>query len=178
MEFHLVHNRKENCHHDHILFNVKGNGNIVFSVHIAGKNSAAETTCFGDALRSWEIDTLQQVFWRGYRAILVKIPVGRFQFTRIPITHLNHICNSKCVQSNINGTLLQFVGILVNWHVSAGILTSIPRYPRQNTLWKVSIYQDPNDSLECVVYVAEFFSVDQMANYLTSLERNHGGIVR
>ena len=25
-------NRKENCHHDHIPFNVKGNGNIVFSV--------------------------------------------------------------------------------------------------------------------------------------------------
>ena len=32
MEFHLVQNRKENCHHDHILFNVKGNGNKVFSV--------------------------------------------------------------------------------------------------------------------------------------------------
>ena len=26
-------NRKENCHHDHIPFNVKGNGNIVFSVY-------------------------------------------------------------------------------------------------------------------------------------------------
>ena len=25
-------NRKENCHHDHIPFNLKGNGNIVFSV--------------------------------------------------------------------------------------------------------------------------------------------------
>ena len=25
-------NRKENCHHDHIPFNVRGNGNIVFSV--------------------------------------------------------------------------------------------------------------------------------------------------
>ena len=32
MDFHLVQNRKENCHHDHIPFNVKGNGNIVFSV--------------------------------------------------------------------------------------------------------------------------------------------------
>ena len=31
MKFHLVQNRKENCHHDHIPFNVKGNGNIVFS---------------------------------------------------------------------------------------------------------------------------------------------------
>ena len=25
-------NRKENCHHDHIPFNVKGKGDIVFSV--------------------------------------------------------------------------------------------------------------------------------------------------
>ena len=33
MESHLVQNQEENCHHDHIPFNVKGNGNIVFSVH-------------------------------------------------------------------------------------------------------------------------------------------------
>ena len=26
-QFHLVQNRKENCHHDHIPFNYKGNGN-------------------------------------------------------------------------------------------------------------------------------------------------------
>jgi len=32
MELHLVQNRKENCHHDHIPFNLKGNGNIVLSV--------------------------------------------------------------------------------------------------------------------------------------------------
>ena len=32
MEIHLVQNRKENCHYDHIPFNEKGNGNIVFSV--------------------------------------------------------------------------------------------------------------------------------------------------
>jgi len=31
MEYHLVQNRKGNCHHDHIPFNVKGNGNIFFS---------------------------------------------------------------------------------------------------------------------------------------------------
>ena len=34
MEFHLAQNRKENCHHDHIPSNLKGNGNIVFSVYI------------------------------------------------------------------------------------------------------------------------------------------------
>ena len=34
MEIHLVQNRKENCDHDHITFNVKGNGNIVFSVYV------------------------------------------------------------------------------------------------------------------------------------------------
>ena len=32
MEFHLVQNRMEHCHHDHIPFNVKGNGIRVFSV--------------------------------------------------------------------------------------------------------------------------------------------------
>ena len=32
MELHLVQNREENCHHDHIPFNMKRNGNIVFSV--------------------------------------------------------------------------------------------------------------------------------------------------
>ena len=34
MEFHLVQNRKENCPHDHIPFNMEGNENIVFSVYI------------------------------------------------------------------------------------------------------------------------------------------------
>ena len=33
-EIHLVQNRKENCHHDHIPFDVKGNGNIVFSLQL------------------------------------------------------------------------------------------------------------------------------------------------
>ena len=28
-------NRKENCHHNHISFDLKGNGNKVFSVHTA-----------------------------------------------------------------------------------------------------------------------------------------------
>ena len=32
MEFHLVENRKKNCHLDRIPFNVNGNGNIVFSM--------------------------------------------------------------------------------------------------------------------------------------------------
>ena len=33
MVFHLVQNRNENCHHDHIPFNLKGNRIRVFSVH-------------------------------------------------------------------------------------------------------------------------------------------------
>ena len=32
MEFYLVQNWKENCHHNHIPFDLKGNENIVFSV--------------------------------------------------------------------------------------------------------------------------------------------------
>ena len=39
MEFHLVQNRKGNCHLDHIPFTLKGNGNIVFLVHHTGKNN-------------------------------------------------------------------------------------------------------------------------------------------
>ena len=35
MDFHLVQNRKENCHHDHIPFNMEGNGIRVFSVYRA-----------------------------------------------------------------------------------------------------------------------------------------------
>ena len=37
MEFHLVQNRNENCHHDHIPFNVKGKGNIVCSWSLFAK---------------------------------------------------------------------------------------------------------------------------------------------
>ena len=32
IKFHLVQNRNQSCHHDHIPFNVKGIGSIVFSV--------------------------------------------------------------------------------------------------------------------------------------------------
>ena len=34
MEINFVQDRKEKCQHGHIPFNVKGNGNIVFSVYI------------------------------------------------------------------------------------------------------------------------------------------------
>ena len=46
MEFHLVQNRKENCHHDHIPFNVKRNGNIVFSVNTVAGLCALYTRLF------------------------------------------------------------------------------------------------------------------------------------
>merc|ERR1719154_954977 len=37
MDIHLVQNRRENCHHDHIPFNVKGNRIRVFSVCVVLK---------------------------------------------------------------------------------------------------------------------------------------------
>jgi len=46
MEFHLVQNRTENCHHDHIPFKVKGIGNIVFSLHYAGRRRSVRTCLF------------------------------------------------------------------------------------------------------------------------------------
>ena len=38
MEIHAVQNRKENCHHDHIPFNLKGNIILVFSVQRSWAN--------------------------------------------------------------------------------------------------------------------------------------------
>ena len=38
-EVHLVQNRKENCYHDHIPFDLKGNGMLVFSVHVSSSNA-------------------------------------------------------------------------------------------------------------------------------------------
>ena len=43
MEFHLVENRKENCHRDHIPFNVKGIGNIVFLVYDVDSSEVINT---------------------------------------------------------------------------------------------------------------------------------------
>ena len=39
MELYMVQNRKENCHHDHIPFNLKEIGNIVFSPNLLAKTS-------------------------------------------------------------------------------------------------------------------------------------------
>ena len=46
MEFNLVQNRKKNCNHDHIPFNLKINGNIVFSVQTAPKQAMRDVTSF------------------------------------------------------------------------------------------------------------------------------------
>ena len=53
MDFHLVQIRKKNCHHDHIPFNVKRNGNKVFSVYMAefSSKSAARFSCLSPASR-------------------------------------------------------------------------------------------------------------------------------
>ena len=56
-------NRKENCHHDHIPFNVKGNANIVFSVRGRGREMPApewQGLC-SLAMRKWNfIDCLKK----------------------------------------------------------------------------------------------------------------------
>ena len=44
MEFHLVQNRKESCHRDHIPFNVKGNGIGVFSVFMMPRDTSLSDT--------------------------------------------------------------------------------------------------------------------------------------
>ena len=44
MQYHLVQNLKENYRHDHTPFNVKGNGNIVFSVYFILSSKAQIST--------------------------------------------------------------------------------------------------------------------------------------
>ena len=39
VDFHLVQNQIENCHNDHIPFDLKGNGNIVFSASLVNMGS-------------------------------------------------------------------------------------------------------------------------------------------
>ena len=43
IKFHLVQNRKEDCHHDHIPFNLKGIGNVVFSVFLSWRCPQADS---------------------------------------------------------------------------------------------------------------------------------------
>ena len=54
--------------------------------------------------------------------------------------------------------LSEWFGILVNWHISMGILTRLASYPRKNACWKISIYYYLNCSLKRLVYVAGFFT--------------------
>ena len=57
MEFHLVQNWKENCHHNHIPFNLKGIGDIVFSVstrHI-NRSDWADTSAISHTVSGWHI---------------------------------------------------------------------------------------------------------------------------
>ena len=42
MDFHLPQDRKENCHHDHIPFNLTGNGILVFSVQTVRRTAVRE----------------------------------------------------------------------------------------------------------------------------------------
>ena len=52
MELYLVKNRKENCHHDHIPFNLKGNGNIIFSVQLQEVERITSLGIMGTQLRA------------------------------------------------------------------------------------------------------------------------------
>ena len=53
MEFHLVQNWKENCHYDHIPFNLKGKGNPVFSVQ--SKLRSGEKFPVIDGFGRWQV---------------------------------------------------------------------------------------------------------------------------
>ena len=48
MEFNLVQNRKENFHHDHIPFNLKGNGILVFQCKQLQRRTTKSETRVGN----------------------------------------------------------------------------------------------------------------------------------
>ena len=52
MKIHLILNRKENCPHDHIPFNLKGNGILVSSVQVDDKKN------FSPDPQQWTLITL------------------------------------------------------------------------------------------------------------------------
>ena len=55
MEIHLVQNRNENCHHDHIPINLKGYGILVFSVQNNQKMNSERIT--GQPIQSFGLQT-------------------------------------------------------------------------------------------------------------------------
>ena len=73
MEFHLVQNRKENCHDNHIPFNVKRNGNIVhlFSVCTPGRygNGRRARSQFENISRRSFICTIYLLYFSDVRVI-------------------------------------------------------------------------------------------------------------
>ena len=73
MEFHLVKNRKENCHHNHIPFDLKGNGCIVFSANALLHNvtmfhnvTGRQFPDNGPMLRNVIINHIARHFWNFY----------------------------------------------------------------------------------------------------------------
>ena len=62
MEFYLVQNRMENCRHDHIPFNVKGNEIIVFSVYAPNIYIYIQSSVKYDQI--WNVITLFRLIWR------------------------------------------------------------------------------------------------------------------
>ena len=63
---------------------------------------------------------------------------------------------------NINDTLV--IVILVNLHISTGIMKKIASYPHLNTCWNVSFYLNCNVSLKlkkcCRIFLSDFFGGD------------------
>ena len=71
MEFHLVQNRKENCHRDHIPFNFKGNRILVFSVYII--NSMQKYMYIYSRIKAFEENSGQYIYHSIYLHVYIYI---------------------------------------------------------------------------------------------------------
>jgi len=72
MEFYLVQNRKENCYHDHIAFNLELNGNIIFRVDTVPSNCYLSNT--NSYQRKITKYNTQDFFFSNDTTDLIKLP--------------------------------------------------------------------------------------------------------
>ena len=87
-EFHFVQIQKENCHQDHIPFNVKGIGSIVFSVqHKYAAKTLHISIIFCNPSEMTHFYTNLVIMTA--QAVLVKIFVETLKFTSTDFTRLN-----------------------------------------------------------------------------------------
>ena len=96
MKFHLAQNRNENCHHNHIPFDLKGNENIVFSVwlQVVTKFITLFMTLPFQILRSLQCNSSESNTQMSWLALMSSVNNSMHsEVTQIEIICLHTVCN-------------------------------------------------------------------------------------